>query len=321
MHHPVFKRFPSSDQNTPSGYTRDFIGNLTRFDHLQAPQSSTHSPSQIEAPAIDEEYFEWIDLLTAAASSDKSFIMLELGAGYGRWAARAYTAASRLSIPHIHIGLVEAEPAHVTWIPQHMADNRIPSSAFSVYDTALGSANSSNWFYVCMPPGSKNNSPKEWYGQGLTNGPESVVFSWKFGLSKSDEAHELEELIAPELAPLYRGREFARLLNGWIAMRTENTPLSDILRKYPHINLVDCDIQGEELNVLTEAIDELNSRVACVHIGTHSEACESGLRDLFSHAGWQNVWDYSCFKTLPTDYGSVYFNDGVQTWLNPRYRS
>ena len=36
-------------------------------------------------PDFCEEYFEWIDVLESVLAADQQFVMIELGAGYGRW--------------------------------------------------------------------------------------------------------------------------------------------------------------------------------------------------------------------------------------------
>ena len=42
-----------------------------------------------------EDYFEWIDLLTAIERSRTQFNMIEVGAGYGRWISNAAAALKR----------------------------------------------------------------------------------------------------------------------------------------------------------------------------------------------------------------------------------
>src|SRR4051794_1481598 len=49
--------------------------------------SKTHDQWAV-FPAFSEEYFEWIDFLAAATTARKRFVMMELGAGYGRWLMR-----------------------------------------------------------------------------------------------------------------------------------------------------------------------------------------------------------------------------------------
>ncbi len=320
MNHPIFAEFPAREVAVPPGHVTDFIGTLTRAAHMQRNQAAPGGKQTPGLPAIDEEYFEWIDILESATRAKSTYTMLELGAGYGRWASRAYAAARRRGLAKIMIGLIEAEPAHVAWIPEHMGDNQVTPKDFKVHDLALSNHETAGWFYVAMPPGYDSNSAKEWYGQALTNDPHQVLCQWEFGRHEGEsKIAELEALIPAELRHYYLGHTFALLPGGWMAMRVKQAPLSSVLRSYEFIDLVDADIQGEELNAFPEAINEMNSRVARVHIGTHSEQCEARLREVFSAAGWKPVWDFSCLKTHSTPFGSVYFNDGVQTWINPRF--
>jgi hypothetical protein len=76
------------------------------------------------------------------------------------------------------------------------------------------------------------------------------------------------------------------------------------------------DIEGEELKVISAAIDVLNQRVARLHIGTHSHDIETGLRQLLAAHGWECKADYPCAQVSPTPWGPVQFVDGVQSWVN-----
>jgi hypothetical protein len=51
-------------------------------------------------PVIDEEYFEWIDILKVvynAVAAKRFFVAIELGARYGTWCTRAGVAYRLLS--------------------------------------------------------------------------------------------------------------------------------------------------------------------------------------------------------------------------------
>ncbi len=92
--------------------------------------------------------------------------------------------------------------------------------------------------------------------------------------------------------------------------------LTRILAKYNRVDLIDLDVQGAELEVLSAAIEPLSRQVKRVHVGTHSADIEDGLRHLFSSHGWKNVNDYRCLSVNQTPYGEIKFGDGVQTWVN-----
>jgi len=71
------------------------------------------------------------------------------------------------------------------------------------------------------------------------------------------------------------------------------------------------------LDVIARDIKVINDKVRRIHIGTHNAIVEKGLRRIFSDNGWLNIWDYQCNNTNETPYGSIFFQDGVQAWVNP----
>jgi len=83
-------------------------------------------------------------------------------------------------------------------------------------------------------------------------------------------------------------------------------------------DLIDLDVQGSEADVLEPAARLLDERVRRVHIGTHPGDNEERLRALFGGLGWECVHDYPCAGPSETPYGTITFQDGVQTWVNPR---
>jgi hypothetical protein len=77
-------------------------------------------------PAIDHEIFECIAILESVIAARSSFTMVDLGAGYRRWTARA-ACALRLKRSELQSRFVavEAEPTHFRWIKEHFIINRI----------------------------------------------------------------------------------------------------------------------------------------------------------------------------------------------------
>lgn len=94
--------------------------------------------------------------------------------------------------------------------------------------------------------------------------------------------------------------------------------LADALETVDLVDLVDMDIQGAELEVIEGSQDILCRKVRRVHIGTHSAKLERGLRRVFRRLGWQSIWDWPGRTVNRTPYGRLAFNDGAQTWVNPR---
>lgn len=97
----------------------------------------------------------------------------------------------------------------------------------------------------------------------------------------------------------------------------EAVSLDSLLRPLEKVDLIDLDVQGVELDVLQSAAGQVNQKVKRVHIGTHSEMIEIGLRSLFALLGWKKIWDYPCGTVQETPWGEISFEDGVQTWVNP----
>jgi len=90
------------------------------------------------------------------------------------------------------------------------------------------------------------------------------------------------------------------------------------LQDFERVDLIDFDLQGQELKVIQSASDALDKRVARLHIGTHGRAIERGLRKLLREHGWRCLADYPSSTTSETPWGSVSFQDGVQSWSNPK---
>src|SRR5579863_10519888 len=100
-HHPIFQKFPY------------FVG--------------------AGFPGYNEEYFEWIDLLESIDEATEQFVMLEVGAGLGRWAAHGGVAADSREIPY-WLGLIEAEPFRAeVGINEEMMKNNIPKSNYHIF--------------------------------------------------------------------------------------------------------------------------------------------------------------------------------------------
>jgi hypothetical protein len=113
-HHLIFDRFertrPFSDERFHHNFMgariahefeRDLIEVVPSFDHALASglKASGRSVVYDDDPTFpcknSEDYFEWIDLLTAIDRAGTQFTMIELGAGYGRWIANAAAAMRR----------------------------------------------------------------------------------------------------------------------------------------------------------------------------------------------------------------------------------
>ncbi|CCB89560.1 FkbM family methyltransferase [Simkania negevensis] len=261
-HHPIFEKFPNVG---PQGF--------------------------------DEEYFEWIDLLEAVFDAKGSFNMVEVGAGYGRWAARGGVAARFCGLP-FHLTLVEAEPYRSQIeIHEEMKRFGIHSYEYKVVPAAVGKIESSIFFYITSNDGSWDLN--NWFGQCIMV-PSDYIVRW------TNETH--------------LGQPVAITAYNYKAVEVKQLRLSTILTQIdsPIIDLCDFDVQGNEFDVISESIDILNARVKRMHIGTHGLEIEQQLRVLLKKNGWRLIRDYSLARTNQTEYGPIEFCDGVQSWINLR---
>jgi len=253
-----------------------------------------------EYPELDEEYFEWIDLLESVVAARGSYTMIDLGAGYGRWSVRAACAVGQYApeMPYRLIA-VEAEPAVFQWMRLHFSDNGIDASRHRLIHGAVSDTRGKVMFYVGGPSGGTYDlRPEEWYGQALTKDYDVR--------GKSERAGK------------YGGFDVVCHTSGWRSIKVPSVSLRKLLKDLDHVDLIDMDIEGQELPSIRTAIRELDSKVKRLHIGTHGKEIEAGLRELLCAHGWHCQADYSLFSKSETPWGVVSFENGAQSWLNPR---
>ena len=253
-----------------------------------------------EWPTASEDFFEWLDVLETVCEARGRYTMVELGAGWGRWLVNAAAALRQLDAarPLLLVG-VEAEPTHFEWLRQHLLDNGIDPAEHVLIKAAVAARDGRVRF--------QHGDPAGWYGQAMDRddpaaklaGPISRLIRWS------------RNTVANRLAV---GRD-ARKVG-----RVRAVSLETILRPLELVDLIDADIQGAEADVFEAAVDQLALKVRRVHIGTHGGEFEERLRAHFGQLGWERRFDYPSGSDVKTPWGSVRFEDGVQSWVNPALR-
>jgi hypothetical protein len=114
--------------------------------------------------------------------------------------------------------------------------------------------------------------------------------------------------------------------------------LDNVLKHVDHVDYLDIDIQSSEGTLFLNASHErLHTRVAHVHIGTHTTLLHRQMRDFFERVlGWRKMldlpWnqraacDASLANSVQTDrrcltqtgLGALYVRDGMLSYVNPR---
>jgi FkbM family methyltransferase len=288
--HAIFEAFNGYSGPHPAGPVIGWLGERypvavagvcdAPLDHFEPPP-----------PAVDEEYFEWLDLLTAVKLARDRFVMLELGAGYGRWGVRGALAARQRGIAAIDIRFVEAEPHHAAMIRESIALNGLDDIAPRIIEAAVSYAGEAIPFVISTDEFNALN----WWGQSILR-----------TASHSETERE------------YFGRPITRNIYGWDQIFVEPVTLEALVADLDRVDLIDADLQGAEGELVARAIDTLSAKVKRIHIGTHSPAIEAETRRVFTKAGWAAMWDFPYHTRRETPYGPVDFDDGVQSWVNPR---
>ena len=296
QHHKVFSQFPRFHGEVRGGFQADdFLGTMVQLRFRSLPERWEPVTVDTPYPAFDEEYFEWIDLLESVIHARRAYTMIELGAGFGRWAVRV-SWALRYCHPGMpfHLIAVEPEPMHFDWMRTHFRDNGIDPEQHTLIQAAVSDTPGETLFYVGAC--GFDRKPAEWYGQSLSN---------------EDRVDQTE----PET---YCGFPVHRHSSGNKSIYVPSVSLSGILQNVRRVDLLDIDIQAEEGTAIRSAIHALNAKVKRLHVGTHLPEIEIGLRELLRAHGWKCLADYPVGRTSQTSFGAIAFQDGVQSWLNPR---
>jgi FkbM family methyltransferase len=296
-----FSAFQPWEGLVEPGWEINWLGVRTRL-LVRGGTGGVETPTHIvtEPPAASEDLLEWIAVLESVQESKDAFTMVELGAGWGRWLVNAAVALRQLD-PARELLLVgvEAEPTHFRWLLQHLRDNGLDPDQHRLVRAAVAPTDGTVRF--------QRGDAAAWYGQSIDpddpaaklSGPVSRLIRW----SRNSAANRLAF------------GQHARKMR-----RTRSVALATLLEPHVHVDLVDADVQGAEADVFEPAGALLAAKVRRVHIGTHDRENERRLRAFFTALGWECRFDHPSGTRCETSWGSIDFEDGVQSWVNPALR-
>ena len=239
--------------------------------------------------------FEWLDICETVLAARDRYTFFELGAGYARWAVIAYFLATRFRNLPTRLVCVEPEPTHYEWVLQNLRDNDIPPGDHDVREAAVAARDG----YVLLDMGS---DPAACYGQSVVGSAQP----------------SLRERLLRRLRPRPRTRGASGNAAGSGKECVKACSLETLLRPAPRVDLIHMDIQGSEFDVLSAAVPVIDAKVGRLHVGTHGPAIEASLRTLLGSNGWTCVRDHPGQGRRATEFGEMDFDDGIQTWVNPR---
>jgi len=318
--HPIIGTFAWQQPTVDGTFYINEIGARQRVEYNRGLESDPETvqqaapaetlpgcaPRGATGPRLDEEYFEWIDLLLAidryrSSSSLRPFVFVELGAGFGRWIVNAVCALRQLNPGAHYLAIaVEAEPAHCQWLQRHFADNAIPERRYRLFKAPIAGEEG-------MVPFHCGGNPATWYGQSVLTDQYMTKLRWNW----LRQIHANAFINVPLLGRLLPERRSVTELRAISLERAlEGTDLVDI---------IDMDIQGMEADVIEASVKLLNAKVVRMHVETHSADVEKRIRARLGREGWIKEADFAFRTTSETPYGKVWFGGGVQSWVNPRY--
>jgi FkbM family methyltransferase len=136
----------------------------------------------------DEEIFEWIALLESVVDACDHYTMLELGAGYGRWTARAAQAlkAKYPGMPARFIA-VEAEPTHFRELSRHLYRYGVDLKSCTLINAPVSGQREPVHFTI--------GHPDEWYGQAIIPSADYGFGNWPEAKVVTMEAITIPDLI------------------------------------------------------------------------------------------------------------------------------
>jgi len=283
----LFAKYHAVAQGTP-GFVTDYFGVKTASHFV--PWAAGNDGGVFTDPPIPDdgvraeaiEYFALLDSMDRSPSSE--FSAVELGSSYAPWACMAGVLAMRQKKSRIAVRAVEASRYFFDLIQSNFAANGLISThGVSVEATAINAA-----------VGIK---------RGKTFFPV-VSSAFENGGQATDTKLDVD----------YVGRHVEH-------EEVNVCTLEDAFEGFGLIDLLHCDIQGAEAEVLTFGASLLSSRVRHMFVGTHSRYIEGQLIDCFHRHGWVLLRERPCAFVHRSDLISpvgMTTRDGGQYWMNPR---
>jgi FkbM family methyltransferase len=170
--HPVFARFKRWQGPVEDGYQANWIGAVQSVGYVAGTTSNASTDTEPPYPPPSEDLFEWISVLEAVDRADTMFVMVELGAGFGRWLVGGALAARQRQL-EISLFGVEAEPTHFAWMREHFERNGLAPDQHRLVCAAASARDGHALFQT-----GRND---RYYGQKLVGRPRNLGWPLRGG--------------------------------------------------------------------------------------------------------------------------------------------
>ena len=286
----LFARHHRAAEGCP-GFVTDYFGVKTASNFV--PWAAGNDGAVFTDPPVPDdgvraeaiEYFALLDAFERSPSSE--FSMVELGASYAPWACMAGVLAMRQRKSKISVRAVEASRFFFDLIDRNFVANGLVSSdSVAIRATAIHAA------------------------VGIKRGKAFfpvVTSAFENGGQAADTKVDVD----------YVGRSVEH-------EEVNVCTLEDAFEGLDVIDLLHCDIQGAEAEVLTFGAGVLTRKVRHMFVGTHSRYIEGLLIDCFHKHGWLLDRERPCAFTHRADLTSpvgMTTRDGGQYWVNARFKN
>jgi FkbM family methyltransferase len=295
----------------PDGYVVDFLGILTDGSFLwnkTGPFGGHYVRTTLPTfSSYGEGWFEVADWFYSARDARGQYVAISLGAAFGAQLVGAWKTLQAINPLPARLVAVEPLPQHYDWIRQHMAVNGIDPDQHWIVQAALGPNNEPILFPIGAP------------GTGLTASVPTNSTASRQIYAKFYGGRRLSKRVIKNLF-LYNSTGIPHELGFGHSAEIKfvsAVTLRDVLTPFDRVDLLEVDIQQAEAEVIAPCMDIVRRKVRRVHIGTHSHEVHDTLRELFSAAGWEIIFDYAPESRHATERGPLDLIDGIFTARNP----
>ncbi|MCP5104789.1 MAG: hypothetical protein GY950_15495 [bacterium] len=228
--------------------------------------------------------------------SKDQFSMIELGAARGSWLVRADAAVKQTSNIPVVLVAVEGSDNRWNWMREHFIVNGINPDDHRLIYGLVTAEDGFAYFLEADDPADMG------YGDRVIGGEH--------------EFKKVRKELGIKETTLEFGVKVKTKLPGKRCIKLPGISLATLMEPMDRVDLIHMDVQGEEFNILSAAIEAVTEKAKTICIGTHSESIEQNLRILMSQHGWLPRYDFGRRTTWATDWGKIVFRDGCQVWIN-----
>ncbi|WP_173983246.1 hypothetical protein, partial [Magnetospirillum sp. SS-4] len=302
-YHPAFGRLSLTRPERDGELAVDVFGIRLRPDferQLPAGRLTSGRGSGLSVPPPHySDHYRLLDLLMALEAADRRFVMIEAGAGYGRWLVTAAALIRRhpgLDIRETRLVGVEPHPTRFQWLLRHFTDNDLDPADHDLINVAIHVAAEPVLFRRDASPALPDDEACN-YDQGL-----AFFEGWR------EAARRHREMVVATDGGSHRLSSVAAL------------PMSSLLDRVDGaVDLLHLDLRGAELQAVTAALPALAERVKRLHVASINEAGDMDLARQLVAAGFDMIRHRPAASISLTAEGVLRTADGIQTWTNSRF--